>query len=292
MKAIKVNKYLMPLLVVLTLLGSVWIAKAAGVWQTSGRGQVLLDESGQPDPAGIKGWMTLTDISETYGLPLDALYEMIGASRDVPPDTPLKDLEKLVPGMEVWAVREGVAVYLDGAWVPGDGRYGYDNEPGQDPTSAPGSEPPVEPTVAPTEATAVPAEPTAVPAEPTAAAEPTAIAEPTAAPESVPVATPASSDDHLPRGPAVGGGQGQGDGSAAGAVLPEDGSPLSGSQIKGRMTLEEIVDLCQVPMEHLIAELGLPEDVDTHLPMRDLASQLGIEVPAVREVVERYQAEH
>ena len=55
MKAIRVNKYLVPILAVVTLLGSVWVAKAAGVWQTSGRGQVLLDEGGTADPQGIKG---------------------------------------------------------------------------------------------------------------------------------------------------------------------------------------------------------------------------------------------
>ena len=76
MKPIRVNRFLMPFLVVLALLGSVWVAKAAGLWQTSGRGQVLLDASGQPDPAGIKGWMTLADLSETYGVPLDALYAL------------------------------------------------------------------------------------------------------------------------------------------------------------------------------------------------------------------------
>ena len=86
MKAIRVNKYLVPVLAVVTLLGSVWVAKAAGVWQTSGRGQVLLDESGRADPMGIKGWMTLSTVSETYGVPLETLFGMIGAGPDVPPE--------------------------------------------------------------------------------------------------------------------------------------------------------------------------------------------------------------
>jgi hypothetical protein len=122
-KVFRTNTYLMPLLVVLAWLGCVWVAKAAGLWQTSGRDQVLLDKNGQPDPAGSKGWMTLTYVSDTYGVPLDALYVMIGADTSVPPATALKDLEKLVPGMEVWAIREGVAVYQGGSWTPADGRY-------------------------------------------------------------------------------------------------------------------------------------------------------------------------
>jgi hypothetical protein len=243
MKAIQVNKYLMPILVVVALLGSVWIAKAAGVWQTSGRGQILLDEGGQPDPLGIKGWMTLSDVSETYGVPLDAVYVMIGAASDIPPDTALKDLERLVPDMEVSAVRAGVAAYLAGVWKPADGRFG------------------------------------GAAVDPVLEASPTPGPQPTPEPEASPEAAP----DHVPQG----GGEGSGDGF----VLPEDGSRLPGSEIRGRMTLQEVVDHCQVPLDYLVIELGLPEDVDTGLWMRDLANQLGIEVATVREVVERYQAE-
>ena len=58
------------------------------------------------------------------------------------------------------------------------------------------------------------------------------------------------------------------------------------------MTVQEVIDHCQVPLETLVAELGLPDDVDTRLWMRDLANRYGIEVGTVREVVERYQAEH
>jgi hypothetical protein len=218
----------------MTLLGSVWIAKAAGVWQTSGRGQVLLDAGGRPDPAGIKGWMTLSGISETYGVPLEALYAMIGAGSDIPADTALKDLESVVPGMEVSAVRTGVAAYLDGSWIAPEGGERIMLPETVEET------PPVEPTP-----------------------------------------TLEATEEHAP--------QGSGKGSGAGLVLPEDGSALPGSQIKGRMTLQEVVDLCQVPLAYLVVELGLPEDVDPQLRMRDLAGQLGIEVLTVREVVERYQ---
>lgn len=243
MKAIRVNKYVVPVLAVLSLLGSVWVAEAAGLWQTSGRGEILLDESGQADPMGIKGWMTLADVSETYGVPLDALYEMIGAGAGVPADTAMKDLEKLVPGMEVWAVREGVALYQAGLWNPGEGRY--------------------------------------IPGAP----EPEA---PPPTPEPTPTPVPEPTQEHVPQGT----GSGQGQGSGEGFVLPEDGSRLPGAEIKGRMTLQEVVDYCQVPLEYLVAELGLPGDVDSQLAMRDLANRMGIEVLTVREVVERYQAEH
>jgi hypothetical protein len=241
MKAIRVNKYLVPVFGVLALLGSVWVAKAAGAWQVSGRGVILVDESGEADPEGIKGWMTLSDVSSVYGVPLDALYTMIGAGPEIPPDTALKDLEKLVPGTEVWAVREGVEAYQGGSWMPDYGRYTG-------------------------EAIKEPAPPA-----------------PTPTPEPAP-----SAEEHVP----LGTGAGSGEGGGEGFTLPQDGSRLPGSEIKGRMTLQEVVDYCQVPLETLIAELGLPDDIDTQLWMRDLANQYGIEVTTVRELVERYQAEH
>ena len=252
MKAIRVNKFLMPVLVVLTLLGSVWVAKAAGLWQTSGRGQVLLDDSGQPDPAGIKGWMTLDDLSETYGVPLADLYVLIGAVPDLPSGTALKEMEAEVPGFEVSAVRAGVAAYLNGSWSPSDGPFGGSLEGHEEAVQEPA---------------------------PTPTAEPQATATPQ------PEASPSTSEEHVPQGP----GAGSGAGSGGEIVLPADGSPLPGSEIRGRMTLQEVADLCQVPLEVLIAELGLPEDIDAQLRMRDLASQMGIEVLTVREVVDRYQ---
>ena len=238
MKAIRVNRYWVPIIAVLALLGSVWVAKAAGVWQTSGRGVILVDEYGEADPEGIKGWMTLYDVSSVYGVPLQALYTMIGAGTEVPPETALKDLEKLVEGMEVWAVRAGVAAYQEGSWTPADGQY-----------TGEAIEEPHEPTPTPT-------------------------------------------PEHVPQGDGEGRGEGYGEGEGEGFALPQDGSRLPGSEIRGRMTVQEVLDYCQVPLDTLVAELGLPDDVDKGLWMRDLANQYGIEVTTVREVVEQYQAEH
>jgi hypothetical protein len=239
MKAIRINQYVVPVLAVLALLGSVWIAQAADLWQTSGRGKVILDESGQPDPEGIKGWMTLAGVSESYGVPLDTLYTMIGAGPDLPADTELKELEGLLPSADVTTVRAGVAAYLDGSWSPADGPYGGEESTQPEPTPAPTATPP-------------------------------------------PTAT------HTP----MDSGQGSGDGTGEGVVLPTDGSRLPASEIKGRMTLQQVVDACQVSLEYVVAELGLPADVDTGLLLRDLAGSYGIEVTAVRDVVQRYQDSH
>jgi hypothetical protein len=182
------------------------------VWQTSGRGQVILDESGQPDPQGIKGWMTLAGVSESYGVPLDALYTMIGAGPDLSADTELKELEGLLPGMGVSTVRAGVAAYLAGSWDPADGRYNAESPEGESPRATP---------------------------------------------------EPEGSESRL----------------------PADG-------ITGRMTLEEVTQDCQVPLDYLATELDLPADVDAELALRDVAGLYGIEVTAVRDAVQRYQESH
>ena len=251
MKAIRINKYILPVLAVLALQGSIWIAKAAGAWQTSGRGEVMLDASGQADPEGIKGWMTLAGVSETYGIPLDALHIMIGAGPDLPAETELKELEALLPGTSVTAIRAGVAAYRDGSWTPADGPYSTEEPEGEVATPTP---------------TATPA-PTVAPA-----------AEVTPTPEAL----------HTPQGT----GDGTGEGTSEELVLPTDGSRLPAAEIRGRITLQEVVDYCQVPLEYLVAELKLPEDVKTSLLMREIAGLYGIDVTAVRDAVQRYQESH
>lgn len=249
MKPIRVNAFFIPVLIIAALLGSYGIAEIAGVWQTSGRGEVMLDASGQPDPEGIKGWMTIGGVADTYGVPLEALYAMLGTGPGITADTELKDLEGLLPGMDVATVRSGVAAYLDGSWTAADGPYGGGE---QVPAATPSPN-------------GLPAE-TAVPA-----------ALPTAGP-----ATPSATSEHTP--------QGSGDGE--GVTLPTDGGRLAAVDIKGRMTLQEVMDYCQVPLEYLAAELKLPPDVNTRTLLRDMVTQYGVDIMAVRDVVGKYQAEH
>jgi len=113
--------------------------------------------------------------------------------------------------------------------------------------------------------------------------KPTAIPQPTATPEPAPQPALQLTAEHVPQG------QEQAEGMGSGFVLPQDGGRLPGAEIRGRMTLQEVVDYCQVPLDYLLAELGLPDDVDVHLRMSNLASQMGVEVQTVRDAVTRYQ---
>ena len=107
----KVHKYVLPILAIVLLLGTVQVAKVLGYWSTTGKGEIVVDEAGQPDPTGIKGWMTLQDVVATYGIPQERLYADIGLPAEQDPATPLKELESVVPDFELELVREGVRVY-------------------------------------------------------------------------------------------------------------------------------------------------------------------------------------
>ncbi len=94
-----------------------------------------------------------------------------------------------------------------------------------------------------------------------------------------PVATP----DHVPAGDGLGDGTGP-------TPLPA-GQVLPASEIKGRHTLAEIAQQAAVPLDGLLAALGLPAGFDPNTAVKDLASSGAVaEVQAVRDAVARLQA--
>lgn len=200
----KVHRYVLPLVLIASLLGSVFAAKAVGYWSTSGRTVTLLDKSGVAAPEGIKGWMTLADIVETYGIPEAELWSRLGLPADLPANTALKDVEAIVSGFEVSAVRDAVTAYRAE-------RSGAIPEP---------------------QAT------TAAPAQPTG--------------------TPSDS--------------------------------LSAQEVRGKNTLAEVARMYGIPVERIVAEVGLPADVDVQAPLKDIAAQYGIEILNIREAAERIVA--
>ncbi len=112
------HRYVVPVVVIAVLLGTSNLAQVMGYWSTTGKDQIMVDESGKADPTGIKGWMTLAQVSETYGVPLAPLYERLAIPAEQDPQTALKDLEAVVPGFEVELVRETVAKYLQESGKP------------------------------------------------------------------------------------------------------------------------------------------------------------------------------
>jgi hypothetical protein len=91
----KINPLVYGVLVVGVFLGVIFGFQQAGVWSTSGK----VDAAGktiQPSSADvntIKGWMTLEQVSTTFGISVSDILSEFNLPSDTPPSTPLKDLE-------------------------------------------------------------------------------------------------------------------------------------------------------------------------------------------------------
>jgi hypothetical protein len=102
----RVNRFLMPIIVIVALLGTTFIAQAAGFWSTSGKDSIDLENMTAAD---IKGWMTLQQVMDGLKVSKENLYAVGGIPLDVPPDTALKELEGVVPAFEISTLREKLA---------------------------------------------------------------------------------------------------------------------------------------------------------------------------------------
>ncbi len=103
----KINSFLLPILLIAALLGTTFTAQALGIWSTSGRDAVDVTKL---TPADIKGWMTLQQLID--GLPISQtdLYRIGDIPSDTPPSTALKDLEAII---SVTTLREKLSAPSD-----------------------------------------------------------------------------------------------------------------------------------------------------------------------------------
>src|SRR5512138_1645130 len=102
----RVNRFLMPVIVIVALLGTTLIAQAAGFWSTSGRDSIDLESMTASD---IKGWMTLQQVIDGMEISKEELYPVGGIPLDTSPETALKDLEGSVPDFEISTLRDKLA---------------------------------------------------------------------------------------------------------------------------------------------------------------------------------------
>jgi hypothetical protein len=232
-----VNKYIAPILVMVTLFGSYVVAQATGFWAVSGK--EMIDLGNMASSTEIRGWMTLEQVAQGFDIPQAQFYLSLGIPADIPASTALKDLEGLIVGFEVTTVREAVDAFLNGT-----------------PLQPAGSsvKPPTEiiPTLTPT---------------PQVSATP-----------------PAQDTAHLSQGAATG------EGAGIGLTPLPPGQILPASEIKGRHTLQQITDQCQVALIDLLAALDLPADTDPSAAVKDLVEQGKIsEIQVIRDVVTALQ---
>ena len=111
----RVNKWLVPTLALILMMGTVGVAQANGWWIVSGKEMVNVEQL--TGGADVKGWMTLQQVADGVDIDTATLYAQLGLATDIPPETALKDLEKIVDGFEVSVVRDVVDVVLGKAPV-------------------------------------------------------------------------------------------------------------------------------------------------------------------------------
>lgn len=253
----RVNKWLLPVLALVLILGTVGIAQAAGLWVVSGREMVDLTRLKSGDE--VKGWMTLQQVADGTGIETAALVAKLGLPADLPPETVLKDIEGIVEGFEITAVRTTV-----------DEELGLAPTEAEEAAAGGGEEATTQ--EAPDAGAGAVASPVS-----TATAEPAAVptVEPAEKPAQKPAAVPAATTVHEPTGT----GTGTGDGEDQPAVT-------SAASIKGSHTLHHIVNGTGVELAALLTALQLPADTNPQTTVRELVQggKLG-EVDEVRTAV-------
>jgi hypothetical protein len=105
--SLKINNYLFAVLGLVLLLGTCQTAKALDFWSTSGK----VTASGEAvtltgsDPNEIKGWVTIKQIMVAYKVSWEEFSLKFNIPTGTNQDTALKDLENVVPGFSLTAVR-------------------------------------------------------------------------------------------------------------------------------------------------------------------------------------------
>lgn len=126
-----VNRWLLPALAIVIFFGGIGIAQATGSFVTSGRtmgagerpggagagggsgsGSGAAVAAGSLTPESVKGWMTVQQAADGLGMPVADLVALIAppAGVVVTPETPLKELESLVPGFSLAELRARLQV--------------------------------------------------------------------------------------------------------------------------------------------------------------------------------------
>ncbi len=103
----KINPFAYGVIVLVVFIGVIVGAQQLGFWSTSGK----VDSSGaalQPsagDVSSIKGWMTLDQVSNSFGVPTTEILSAFHLPADTPASTALKDLESDkfdIPALRTW----------------------------------------------------------------------------------------------------------------------------------------------------------------------------------------------
>ena len=107
----RINPFVYGVVVVALFMGVIYGFQGAGVWSTSGKvtgsGERIAPSAS--DVNSIKGWMTLEQVSTTFGVPVEEILSAFSLPPDTPASTALKDLES--DTFNVTALREWLSAY-------------------------------------------------------------------------------------------------------------------------------------------------------------------------------------
>jgi len=99
----KIKKSMGPKAIILTValmfVLTIGTAKVIGIFETSSPANIVLEnnQTGKMDPANIKGYMTLNEISKNFNIPLNRLYSELKLPAEISPDIPLKAIASKLP---------------------------------------------------------------------------------------------------------------------------------------------------------------------------------------------------
>ncbi len=110
----RVNPFVMPIILIVALVGTALGAQATGKWSVSGKAAIDVTKMTAAD---LKGWMTLQQVMDGLKMSKEDVYAAGKIPADVPTEKALKDLEALVPGFSTTGFRDAITAKLSGAPV-------------------------------------------------------------------------------------------------------------------------------------------------------------------------------
>jgi hypothetical protein len=107
----KINPIVYGGMVLVVFLGVILGFQQGGIWSVSGK-VTASGERVQPSAADIntvKGWMTLEQVSTSFGIPVSEILSAFDLPADTPPSSALKDLESDtfdIPTLRTWLAEQ------------------------------------------------------------------------------------------------------------------------------------------------------------------------------------------
>lgn len=110
-----INPFVIVLIGVLTYFGTIAFTNVTGIWKDKPSTLIsLVKKDGKSDPYGIRGFMTIKDISQLFKIDIDSIYKELNLDKNTVPDsTRIKELSKFSSSVTEEYVRDKVAEMIN-----------------------------------------------------------------------------------------------------------------------------------------------------------------------------------